>query len=121
MEIWYLLIISIQPKPSRIPRGYPTWASWKRKETFLPPSFHSKDSFKNVVATIRAELGDASVVEDHIDAPLLLLGLVYREVSRAMEVEPGATTSAPLHLVNSPLGVKELAELDGLMNAIEFV
>jgi hypothetical protein len=41
-----------------------------------------------------------------IDAPLLLLGLMYREASCAMEVEPGAATDAPVHLFESSFGIK---------------
>jgi hypothetical protein len=50
----------------------------------------------------------------NVDAPLLLLGLLYREVCRAMEVEPGDET-APSHLVNSPLGKKELDQIEKVL------
>jgi hypothetical protein len=60
------------------------------------------------------------MINGKIDAPLLLLGLMYREVSRAVEVEPGAKTGGPRHLLNSPLGIQELEELQTLINGLEF-
>jgi hypothetical protein len=66
---------------------------------------------------VRDELGDPSVGE-RIDAPLLLLGLIYREVSRTMEAEPDGSTSVPSYLANSPLGVQHLEELGNLINGL---
>jgi hypothetical protein len=53
-----------------------------------------------------------------IDAPLLLLGMMYREASRAMEVEPGAATDVPVHLSESPFGVKELKKIESILSKI---
>jgi hypothetical protein len=53
-----------------------------------------------------------------IDAPLLLLGLMYREASRAMEVEPGAATDVLVHLSKSPFGIKELKKIESMLNKI---
>ena len=47
----------------------------------------------------------------NVNAPLLLLRLLYREVFQAMEVESGDET-APAHLINSPLGIKELDQIE---------
>ena len=64
-------------------------------------------------------LGDSSVLNGRkIDAPLLLLGLAYREVSRSMEIEPGAETMAPDHLVNSPFGVREVNKISNLLSSV---
>jgi len=89
-------------------------------ESFLPATFHSKNSFKNVIKIITDALENPAVVEKTIDAPLLLFGLAYREVSRSIEVEPDAPTSAPVHLVKSTLGVKELEQLVTLINGFKF-
>ena len=85
----------------KIPIEYPAWALWKSKEIFLPPEIHSVQSFKTT-------LGMKCLI---VDAPLLLLGLLYREVCQAMEVESGDET-APAHLIDSPLGIKELDQIE---------
>ena len=53
-----------------------------------------------------------------VDAVLLLLGLTHRELSRAMEMEPG-DSSSPDHLASSPLGREELDEVQSLINSLE--
>ena len=68
---------------------------------------------------VTEELSDRSV-GGRIDSPLLLLGLIYREVSRAMELEPGVETSAPSHLINSPFGVEQLDQLCKFINGLDF-
>ncbi len=54
----------------------------------------------------------------NIDAPLLLLGLLFREVSRALEVEPGEPSKYPEQLVDSPLGIREMTKLEEVINAV---
>lgn len=56
--------------------------------------------------------------DGEIDAHLLLLGLMYREVSRSMEMEPGAPTKAPDHLASSPFGIKEMNKIESLLKSI---
>jgi hypothetical protein len=70
------------------------------------------------MAILKKDLGGSLISEGKIDAPLLLLGLMYREVSRAMEIEPGAETKAPLHLVGSPFGIKEVKKIENLLKNI---
>jgi hypothetical protein len=53
-----------------------------------------------------------------MDAPLLLLGLMFREISRAMEIEEGEPTKFPPQLVSSPLGIGEMQKLEALMESI---
>jgi hypothetical protein len=53
-----------------------------------------------------------------IDAPLLLLGLMYREASCAMEVEPGAATDVPVHLSELPFGIKEPNKIESMLGKI---
>ena len=48
-----------------------------------------------------------------IDAPLLLLGLMYQEAAYAMEIEPG-DTKVPVHLAGSPFGIKELNKIESI-------
>lgn len=75
--------------------------------------------YKKALSVVKAALREPSVFEDgKIDSPLLLLGLMYREVSRAMEIEPGETTTHPTQLINSPFGVKEVKEITALINSV---
>ena len=74
----------------------------------MPAEFHSAKAFDYALSIGRKALGNSAVLEDGgIDAPLLLLGLMYREVSRAMEIEPEATSNVPIHLQESPFGIKD--------------
>jgi hypothetical protein len=68
---------------------------------------------------LERDLGNAKVVEEgKIDAPLLLLGLMYREVSRSMEVEPDAPSKHPEQLVASKFGIKEVKKIERLLNGL---
>ena len=55
-----------------------------------------------------------------IDGPLLLLGLVFREISRSIEIEPGAETDLPQHLVDSPFGIQEIQKIEKLLESVVF-
>jgi hypothetical protein len=108
--------LDIQPKPSPIPQNYPSWASWSSKEVYLPASFHSPKAFKKTLSTVTEALTNSSVFEDRtIDAPLLLLGLTFREVSRAMEIEEGEPSKHPQQLVASPLGIGEMQKIEEML------
>jgi hypothetical protein len=75
--------------------------------------------FKKALSIVKASFREPSVLEDgKIDSPLLLLGLMYREVSRAMEIEPGDSTNHPTQLINSPFGIKEVKEITTLINSV---
>jgi hypothetical protein len=64
-------------------------------------------------------LGDSSTLEDgKVDAPLLLIGLMYREVCRAMEIEPGGEEKVPAHLKNSPFGIQQMQKIERVVDAI---
>ena len=68
---------------------------------------------------MKEHLFDGSVMNNgKVDVPLLLLGLMYRNVSCSMEVEPGEKTNAPLHLIQSPLGIQELNRVEELINGL---
>jgi hypothetical protein len=114
----------LKPKPSPIPVNYPSWASWKSKEVYLPAEFHSSRSFKSALAIAAdAFSGQSSVFEDmSMDAPLLLVGLMFREISRAIEVEEGEDSKEdsklPKQLVNSSLGVREMDKIEEMLEAI---
>lgn len=102
-----------------MPSNYPSWASWTSREVYLPASFHTLASFKGALSTLKKAFADKSVFEGgKVDAPLLFLGLIYRECRRAMEIEPGAPTKAPAHLVESNFGVKEIEEIEMLMTGV---
>ena len=69
--------------------------------------------------TLKNTLGDPSILEGgKIDAPLLFLGLVYREVSRSMEVEPGEPSIYPPQLKGSPFGYPEVKRIEKLLDGI---
>lgn len=112
-----ILLIKFQPHASPIPSNYPSWASWKSREVYLPANFHSSDSFKNNLSILKSALG-SGLEGGKIDAPLLLLGLMYREVSRSMEIEPGAPTKASNHLINSLFGIQEVNKIERLMDSV---
>ena len=66
---------------------------------YLPAEFHSASAFKETLLIGSKALEKCVLLEDgRIDAPLLLLGLMYREASCVMEIEPGATTDILVHL-----------------------
>jgi hypothetical protein len=112
-------LFAFQPRPSTIPSNYPSWASWKSREVHLPAEFHSASAFKNALS-IGQEALEESALSDNgtIDAPLLLLGLMYREASRAMEIEPGAETNVPIHLSESRFGIKELKKIENILGKV---
>jgi hypothetical protein len=53
-----------------------------------------------------------------IDAPLLLVGLMFREISRAIEVEEGEDSKLPKQLVESSLGIREMQKIEEMLEAI---
>lgn len=111
--------LEFQPRASVIPKNYPGWASWSRRETHLPAEFHSSKSFQQVLSILKKALTGSSVVDGgKIDSPLLLLGLAYQEVSRAMDMEPGVPSNTPDCLVKSPFGVGELNKITSLLKSI---
>ena len=102
-----------------MPSNYPSWASWASREVYLPAEFHSASAFKKALSVARKALKECLLSEDgRIDAPLLLLGLMYREASRAMEVEPGAESDVPVHLSESAFGVKELGQIESMIGKL---
>lgn len=115
----FIEISESQPKPSPIPKNYPPWASWSSKEVYLPPSFHKGKSFDEALAVLKMDLSDPSIFKKNlVDSPLLLLGLMFREVSRSMEVEPGEPTSHPSQVVDSGFGIQEMKKLEKMLDAI---
>ena len=61
-----------------IPSRYPSWASWESQEVYLPAEFHSASAFKKALLIGSKVLEKCVLLEDgRIDAPLLLLGLMY--------------------------------------------
>ena len=104
---------------SAIQKNYPPWASWSNRDIYLPATFHSGDSFDNALIIVQNALADSKIFESgKIDSPLLLLGLMCREVSRSMEIEPDGDAKLPDHLVNSPFGVKEIRKIESLLNKV---
>jgi hypothetical protein len=68
---------------------------------------------------VKEALKDSSAFEERtIDAPLLLLGLTFREVSRAMEIEEGQPTKHPQQLVSSPLGIAEMQKIEEILDLV---
>lgn len=103
-----------------MPSDYPSWASWNSREVYLPANFHTSASFKNAISILKKSLNDSSILQGgKVDAPLLFLGLVYREVSRSIEIEPGTSTKVPDHLVNSYFGIKELNQIEKVLNGVQ--
>ena len=93
--------------------------SWKSKEGHLPAEFHDSKYLKKMLSFAQDDLRDSSTLKGgKVDAPLLLLGLMFREVTRAMEVEPGAPSNYPTHLLHSPFGVKEVNQIEKLLKGV---
>lgn len=88
----------------------------------LPEDFHDKGvtgGFTAALTTVKQSVtGPPDVVALHIDAHLLLLGLMYREVTRSIEAEP-EDSKVPCYLRDSPLGVKELDQIVEVINSIK--
>ena len=85
----------------------------------MPADVHTAKSFQSYLSILKKAFADPSALEDgSIDAPLLLLGLLYREVCRSMEMEPGSSTMAPPHLVNSFFGVPEMDKIERLISGV---
>jgi hypothetical protein len=102
-----------------MPSDFPTWASWKSREVYLPADFHTTTAFNKALSIAKKAFGDSKIFNGgNIDAPLLLLGLMYREVSRAVEIEPGAPTKSPDHLIHSKFGIQQLNKISTLINSI---
>lgn len=86
---------------------------------YLPAKFHSGNSFDEAFSILEKALMDSSVLgSGKIDCPLLLLGLMYREVSRAMEVEDGVPSMAPIHLKTSRFGFNEVRRIENLLDQV---
>ena len=113
------LITNFKPKASLIPTNYPFWASWNSWEVYLSASFHSSKSFEEALSIVKDALNDSSIFEDrNVNAPLLLLGLLFREVSRAMESEVGEPTHYSHQLVHSSLGIREMIMIEEMLNKV---
>ena len=44
--------------------------------------------------------------------------MVFREVSLAMEIEPGVKNNLPAQLSNSPFGVQEVNQIEKLLDSV---
>lgn len=72
-----------------------------------------------MLSIFRDTLKESTVFEDRtIDAPLLLFGLAFREVSRAMEMEGRGPDKYPDHLRDSDLGVADMNRMEQMMELI---
>ena len=84
----------------------------------MPASFHNATSFNKTLVIVKKALVDGVLEDGKIDPPLLLVGLMYREASRAMEMEPGGDGKSPEYLVNSPFGLPQIKKLEKLLEGI---
>jgi hypothetical protein len=92
---------------------------WESREVYLPAEFHLASAFKKALLIGLEALKECVLLQNgRIDAPLLPLGLMYREASRAMEVEPGAATDVLVYLSELPFGVKELNKIESMLSKI---
>lgn len=85
----------------------------------MPAEFHSLAWFSKTLTSLKKALSKPSDLEKGgVDSHLLFLGLMYREISRSIEIEPDVQSSAPVHLVNSKFGRKELDKLESLIDSL---
>jgi hypothetical protein len=95
------------------------WALWESQEVYLPAEFHLASAFKKALSIGLEALKECVLLQNgRIDAPLLLLGLMYWEASCAMKVEPRAATNVPVYLSELPFGVKELNKIESMLSKI---
>ena len=86
---------------------------------FLPADFHKPSNFKKYLSIAERSLGDSNTLEHgKVDAPLLLVGLMCREVSCAMEMEPGGENAFPIQLRSSPFGIQQMQKIERVMDGI---
>ena len=89
---------------------------------YLPAEFHSASAFLKALSIGSKALEKCVLLEDgRIDAPLLLLGLMYQEASCAMEIEPGAATDILVHLSELPFGIKELNKIESMIGKVRLL
>ena len=74
----------------------------------MPVSFHNATSFNKTLVIVKKALTDGVLEDGKIDPPLLLIGLMYRESSRAIEMEPGGDGKSSEYLVNSPFRLPQI-------------
>ena len=85
----------------------------------MPKEFHTSKHFNAALSIAKAAFKASSVFDGgKVDSPLLLLGLMYREVTKAMEIEEGVPTEYPPQLANSPFGVDEANRIEKLLESI---
>jgi hypothetical protein len=85
----------------------------------LPEDIHSVKAFRKALSIAEDDLLGSSVWNERtMDSPLLLLGLLFREVSRSIEAEPGEPSRCPQHLVESPLGIGDMRRIEKLVDSI---
>ena len=91
---------------------------WESQEVYLPAEFHSASAFREALLIGHKGL-EASVLSEGggIDAPLLLLGLMYQEASCAMEIEP-RESNVFVHLSQSCFGVKKLNKIESILGQV---
>lgn len=85
----------------------------------MPAEFHSLVRFNKLLTVSKKALSESIISDDGvIDSHLLFLGLMYREITRVIESEPGEPTEAPDHLVKSNFGIKQLEKIEALLNGL---
>ena len=84
----------------------------------MPAEFHSSAFFSKTLSMLKKALSKPFDLDAGIDSHLLPLGLMYREISRLIETEPKAATTAPPHLVHSSFGIKELKRIEAVIKGI---
>ena len=79
-------------------------------------------AFKKALSIGSKALEKCVLSEDgRIDAPLLLLGLMYQEASHVMVIEPGAATDILVHLSELPFGIKELNKIKSMIGKVHLL
>jgi hypothetical protein len=82
----------------------PYFADWTSEDAYLPADFHSKPEFSNYMVIIHTP--PANVRQQVV--MVLGLGLMIRDISRAMEIEPDVDyPGVPEWVMNSHLTVQD--------------
>ena len=67
---FFFFFFIFQPKASPIPDDFPSWASWKSQDVFLPASFHNSSAFNKNLSIAKKSFQDNNFEPGKIDTTI---------------------------------------------------
>src|ERR1700759_3045472 len=98
----------------------PSWASWSYRHLFLPADYHSVDGFDAALSIIMPQ----GIAEKGVHATLMLaLGMMLAEFNRTQFADPEeeASFEKPAYVADTPLGLAQVEELNGVVTVLRRV